>query len=340
MNRASLLTALEMVKPGIDDKDKTNLGQDKCFFNEDTVSAFNNELAITYPIHSGVTALVRAMDLISLLKKMHKISNEVSLSSDGTSLEVTTVDSRTSIPVSSDTDVENRLTAIQEAVNAKDMKWFDLPGNFQDCALICSLAASKRESQFTLACIYLDGLNALASDNDKVTWAILDKPIKKMLIKATAVKHIIAINPTQYSGDKSYFHFKNEDDAIISVRRVVGEYPVEYMGMFDFTGTVFSIPKKAIDGIGMLSVFIDDKAPAIKVDVQKGRCVMSSGASRGASKFKVDIQYNGEPFSFMIGPDVLGEMLKHSTDITVGDNIAKIVSDDETFKMITTLILE
>lgn len=339
MDRQILLTALEMIKPGIDDKDRSNLGRDNCLFTPTSVSAFNGDVAITYPVETGIQALVRANDLISLLKKMRKFSNEINLSVSESSLHVNTADSKTELAVVIDPEIEERLIAVHASVGS--LKWMDLPDNFCDAATICSMAASKRESQFTLACVYFNEENALASDNDKVSWTILDKPVKPMLIKASCIKFITAINPVEYSGSKSFFHFRDKDGAVVSVRKVTGVYPVEYMDMFDFKGIVFSIPQteKTVGAIEMLSVFVDYKSPSVIVNVQKGVCIISASNGRGSSKFKVGIKYNGNPFSFQIGPDVLSELLKHSTDITIGDNIAKIVSDDEAFKMITTLIM-
>jgi len=338
MNRAELLKALEIIKPGTDDKDKANLGQDNCLFNEDTVSAFNNEIAITYPINSALVAMIRAADLIALLKKMKKLSSTVTLTSDGKQMHVTTVDSKHTLSVLNDDVVEERLKAVHSS--ASSLKWMALPDNFVESVAICALAASKKESQFTLACVYADGVNMLASDNDKVAWATLTSPVKKLLVKASAVKNIVAINPIEYSGDKAFYHFRSADGAMVSVRRVTGEYPVEYIDFFKFDGNKFSIPSKALDGMDMMSVFIDEKSPTISVEVKPGRCIISNANSRGSSKFKVDITYKGDPFNFFIGHEVFSEMLKYNTDITVGDNVAKIISEDGAFKMLTTLIME
>ena len=338
MKREELLKALEMIKPGVDDKDKANLGQDNCLFSGDTVSSFNNDIAITYPIDSGIKALVRAMDLISILKKLRKISETVKIESISGKIMLTTSSSKNELATIEDPVVEERLLTVHKAVS--DLKWMKLPVNFIDNLHVCAMAASKKESQFTLACVYAEGVNMIGSDNDKVAWATLDAPVKKMLIRASCVKSIININPIQYSGDSAFYHFKNEDGAIVSIRRVTGEYPIEYMNFFDFQGQTFSIPNEALGGIELASVFVDEKAPTISVQVHPGRCIISSGVKRGSSKFRVDISYKGEPFTFHIDPDVFKELLKHNTEITVGDNVAKIVVDDSNLKMLTTLILE
>jgi hypothetical protein len=344
MNRNTLLSMFELIKPGVDTKAKGQNGQDLCLITHSGISAFNNEIFVTCPgniVDGKDSILVKALDVLAVLKKI-KDKDEINITIDsGNSLHLGTKSTKITVSGVTDPEASDRLTSIESNV-ASIEEWADLPSNFNYCILMASFAASKREAQFTLACVYVDGSDVLGSDNNMIAWLEMDDEMDHMLIKASAVKSITALNPTKYFIDDSFYHFQNDTGAIISIRKVTGTYPVEFKDFFNFTedGMSFDLPVDLASGIEVASVFLDDAAPMISLDVHSGQIIVRSTNARGTAKSRAAITYKGPKFSFMIDPSILLEFLKYSTTLTVDEKItmASIKSDDGVLRMITSLM--
>lgn len=329
MNRETILKALDEVKPGIATKGDTD-AMTYFYFTGTHVVTYNKVISIQHPLKTNFTAFVKASDFYNFVTRV--TSDDIQTNLEGAKLKLKSGKVNATLLTITDKEVTDRIHGISKQISS--LKWFRLPENFGECLNLCKFAASTNEASLTLTCLNLDGVNCLAADNSRAAYTKFDKPIKKMLVKASEVRSLLAIKPTGYSMNKSWIFFRNKSGCTFAIRSVKGDFP-DFMPYFDFEGTKITIPEELLEGIDIASIFIDVDSPKININISDNSCIISAKSTNGSMDYPIKITYKGDPFNFSIDPRFLEEMMKHSTDISIFENRAKISSGD--FQMVISL---
>ena len=324
-----MLNALKAVKPGIASKADIE-SMTYFYFTGKHVVTYNNVVSIQHPLKTNFSAFVKATDIFNLLLKI--TSDTIETKFEKGKLHIKAGRVKTTLQTITDSDVVKRIEAISK--QSQGLKWFRLPENFSDAINLCKFAASTNESDQTLTCIDINGVDCIAADNSRAAHSKLDKPMKKMLLKASEVKALFDIKPTGYSLNKSWLFFRNKKGCTFAIRNVQGNYP-DFKSLFEFDGKTVQIPDEILEGVDIASIFTNEDTPRVHIEIVSGMCTVSVESDNGSFEFPCPIKYKGDGFSFNIDPSFLEEMMKHSTEITIHGEKAKIESGD--FKIVTAL---
>lgn len=332
MQRKELLKALLAVKPGIASKNSIE-SMMYFYFAGEAVISYNDIVSIQYPLKTDFTAFVNANDFFKVLSRIKSDSVSFKMAKDA--LEMRSSNMLNQFATIFDEDVVSRISTVQETMKGVKMK--SLPNNFVEAVNLCIHIASKSESDQMLTCLYIKDKDMVATDNIRIAHFKMQSPVDEMMIKASEMKAILDIKPTKYAATKSWVHFKNDDGCIFSIRRIKGNYP-DMLKFMDFSGVSVELPKKILDGIDVASVFAENIDDAIKVSIRKGKYRLYKESASGKFDFRDNIKYNGKDIDFSINPNLLMDMMNHSTNIIVGEQSIRLEADH--FRLVTSLFIE
>ncbi len=332
--RKEVLEILKTIKPGVASKDLVE--SMKYFFMSGTeIVAYNDRISIQHPFVTPFTAFIKADSFYNVMAKSTVETLALEKFGDG-SVHVTAKGLNVSLPSVIDDEVVSRIRAIGASLNGA--KWEKMPEKFAECVNLCSFAASKSESESTLSCVHIDEATCIASDNNRIAVADMGKPMQKMFIKASEIKNLVAVVPTEYAMTKAWLHFRNEAGCIFSIKRIEGEYP-NFLPHFEFEGSRVDLPADITEGTDLASIFTSEtEQPSIAISIEKNKCFLVVKTEGGSLDFSTAIVYTGKKLQFTINPDFLLEMMKHSTSIVLTDGKAKL--ETESFSLLTSLIEE
>lgn len=332
MNRKQFLNAIICVRPGVASKDIIE-SMTFLYFSGEHVVSYNDAISIQYPLKTEFQGFIKADDIFKIVSKLN--TEDLAFKMEGDILKMKSGKLLSSFATINDESIINRIAAVTES--AHDEKFKTLPDNFIESAKLCSQAASKNESDLTLTCISIKGKDMVATDNVRIAHSVLSASMDEILLKASEIKALTAINPTKYVGTKSWIHFIGDSGCMFSIRRVRGEFP-SMLKFMEFDGIELSLPKEILDGVDLASVFTDGSDEAINVAIKKGVCRIFKESGSGKIDFRESIEYKGQDVSFNIQPELLKEMMMYSTDIVVADTKAKLHSGG--FTLVTSLFGE
>ncbi len=331
MNKDKLLEILKKVKPGISDKSIVE-SMTYYYFSGKEVVTYNDKISILHPLETDFNLFVKADDMFKIVSLSK--AKELKLKENGNKLNIRSPNMNVNLTTILDEEIIDRIGIIRKSI--EDIKWIKLPGNFMECAKLCSFAASKTESETTLSCIYFNESDCMALDNDRFASAKLDGKIKEFFFKAAQLSNLASIEPTLYVLTKAWIHFKNEDGCIFSIRRINGTF--ESMDdVLNFEGTSVDLSTDIIEGADIAAIFTDSLEPVVSLKITKGKCLVSVSSEGGGSQHRSKIAYEGPDIEFNLNPEFLREMLQHSTSITIDDDSTKAKLSTENFTMMASL---
>jgi DNA polymerase III sliding clamp (beta) subunit (PCNA family) len=299
------------------------------YFSGKNIITYNDRISIRHPFKTDFKVFVKAIEFFNIITRLN--SPKIKLFQKEDKLNVASKTAKIKLAAIEDDEANLMIQNVSKSI--KKSEWKKLPENFKESIKLCSNTASIHEADGTLTHIYLEGIDCISSDNNRISHAILDSEINGMFIKATEVNNLSNIDPKEYSVEDSWIHFKNEEGCIFSMRRITGEYP-DYLQFFKFNGKKIKLSNSIIDGIDLTSVLADSSVPVIDVKIVKGSCIISIDSDSGKIQHKSKVDYKGKEINFIINPNFLKEMISHSTSIIVGEDKAKLETENK-FSMLT-----
>lgn len=322
-----------MIKPGIASKDLVE-SMTYFFLSGNEIVTYNDRISITHPFKTNFSAFIKANSFFNIMSK--STATQIEIFKEGDSVKVKAKGLKVNLPVVIDDEIIGRIKIIRKALVG--IKWHTLPSNFSESINLCSFAASKSESESTLSCVKIGDKTCIASDNNRIAVATMEKKMHPMFIKASEINNLISVTPVLYATSSAWLHFKNESGCIFSIRRIKGNYP-DFLKHFDFTGNKIELPQDITEGTDLASIFTSEtEQPSIAINIQNNKCILKVSTDGGGLTFSTDIKYKGDKVQFTINPDFLLEMMKYSTSITFAEGKAKL--ETESFSLLTSLYEE
>lgn len=329
MKRKELLQALLTVKPGIASKDIIE-SMTYFYFSGSSVISYNDMISIQHPLKTDFQTFIKADDFFKVISKVK--SDTLAFKLENSQLKMKSDKMMNSFATIFDDEIVARIATVQESLEGVTFK--KLPSNFSEGVKLCIQVASRNESDQMLTCLYISGKNIVATDNVRIARYILKASMDDMMIKASELKSLALINPVKYCVTPSWIHFQNESNCIFSIRRIKGNYP-DMLKYTEFTGVEVSLPKNILDGVDIASVFTEDADDAIAITIKKGKYRIYKESDAGKIDFRDNIDYDGQDITFKINPNLLKEMMNHSTNVTIGVRSARLEADN--FLLVTSL---
>jgi len=330
IQREKLLDILNKVKPGLSSKELV-ASMSYLYFSGKDIITYNDKICIQYPFKTEFNLFIKANNLYNLLLK--STTEVIALTEKQNKLNITSKKFKANLTAIKDSETKSRIEYISESL--KGVTWKTLPDNFSDSVSLCSFTAAKYEVDTSLVCVYLNKDMCFSTDNSRISYAVLDREIDEMLILASEIKSLIALNPIEYSITTSWIHFKNKENCIFSIRKIEGKFP-DCLPLFDFKGVTINLPKEILEGIDITSVLLNEEHAAINVKIEKNQCLLSIKTDAGKVQYKAKLKYSGTCISFNINSKFFKSLINYSSTIVYSEKKIKIQTDNG-FSLLTAL---
>ena len=330
INREGLLKVLEAVQPGLSTREI--LEQSTCFiFGGGKVQALNDEIAACGPIPLGddVKGAIRAVKLLEILRKLPEDELEIGVEQG----QLTLVGKRRKTGITMESEIHHPLVGTVEVPDT----WQQLHKDFSEAVGVVGLCASSDQSVFARVCIHVtpkwveahDGIQACrwklstgfsGEKKDSGEWT-------GTLVRQASIKHIVALNMTEFSETPHWIHFRNSDGITLSCRRYVEDYPEDSQGEFKKEdGTSVVLPKGLADAADNAAVFSSENSDnnVVKVELKPGTIRLRGEGLSGYHRETKKIAYEGEPVSFLISPKLLTDIVKRHSEVKISSDRLRV----------------
>ncbi len=307
INRNKLKEALEIVKPGLANKELIEQSTSFAFMG-DRVVTYNDEISISHRIKGlDLTGAIKADRLYALLGKIKK--DEIEIEAKGNEVQIRAGRSHAGFTLQREIKLPLEEEIIQKG------KWKELPAKFLDFMGLAVSSCGKELAKAILMCVHVNEKGFIeGSDDRRITRCDLGEsmPVKTFLIPASAVLDMLRIKPTKIAeGEGSWMHFHNPMGTIISCRLFDDKYP-NCSSILRMEGAELVLPHSIKEVLERANVFakrdhlLDEE---LFVTIQNGRIRIEAEADSGWFREETKIEYNHAPISFQIVPYLLKGIL-------------------------------
>ncbi len=317
INKAELLTALEVVKPGIQAKETIEQATAFAFINGHVVT-YNDDISLSHPVKDlEVEGAVQAKELYGILKKMK--GDEVEF--EVTDSAILFKSGRAKADLTLQQEIRMPLGEIGEIDG-----WKKCPEDFAHFLKFAMATCVKDLARPMLVGVNVrqDGFME-SSDNRRLTKCELgeEMPVPDFILPASSCKEVVKLKPTKIAWGEEWVHFKNKSKSQLSCRILADKYP-KVDKFFDFDGLVIDFPTSMMEVIDRAMVFTQEKdgdEQFMEISLKKNRVMVKARNDSGGFEESVNMKYSEEPFSFLILPYLLQDILKEGNSCTVGDTM-------------------
>lgn len=319
INKKELQQALEIVKPGLANKETFEQSNAFAFINGKVVT-YNDEISVSHTVKGlDITGAIQANELYKLLSKLKTEEIEIEVTDN----EIQIKAGRAKAGLTLQSEIKLPIESI-----GKIGKWQTLPENFNKAMQFTMGSCSRNMTQPLLTCVHVSKEGCEATDNFRIAQYLFDTPMKaeSFIIPANSVAVICKMKPTHVTNGEGWVHFKNENGSVLSCRVFENdEFPAVSQFM-KVKGQKVTLPKSTIEILDRAMIFSKsdfmlDETVSIKIDNK--RFEISSKSTNGWFEEKVNIDYTGQPINFMITPYLMKDILNETLNCTVSEDRIK-----------------
>jgi DNA polymerase III sliding clamp (beta) subunit (PCNA family) len=314
MKKQILLDALEIVKPGLANKEV--IEQTNSFaFIKGRVVTYNDEISISHQVPDlDITGAVKADELYQLLRKIKK--DDVEISATDTEIVITAGKAKAWLTL------QQEIKLPLDEVNEHSV-WHKLPEGFTKPLRFAMAACSNDSSQPILKSVHVNQQGFVeGSDNQRMTQYTLAKrmPVKTFLIPAKNVKEVIKMAIVEIAESEGWVHFRTAGGTTISSRTNDEPFP-DTTPFFNVKGEEINFPKTIVGIIERAEVFATDAGADVHVTLKNNRIIISSKSSTGRFEEEANAVYEGDAIEFGITPYLLKDILNDNQKCIYNGNV-------------------
>lgn len=335
LNKNKLASALEIVKPGLANKEIIEQATSFAFLG-DRVVTYNDEISLSHPIEGlNLQGAIQADNLYKFLNKLKQEDiefttedNQIILTS-GRAKAGLTLQSEVKLPLESDVAVRS--------------KWQTLPEDFNKFVAMAMTSCSRDMSKAVLTCVHISKNGMVeSSDNYRIMQCNLqnDMPVESFLLPAMSAAEVVKIKPTKIAQGKGWMHFQNEEETIISCRIINDAFPNVNPVLNIKDGIRLILPQTTGDVIERAMVFSKkDHAldESVEVLIQNRRLLIQTKSDSAWFEEDINMRYDGDPIAFAITPSLLRGILAETGECEINKESTKLKFKGECWSYLTML---
>lgn len=330
VNRKTLQTALERVRPGLSKGDTIEQSTAFAFLNGRVVT-YNDEISVSHPVEElkDITGAIEAEKLYAFLSKTSNEEVELSLNEKG---EIVIKAGRSRAGFTLQAEVKLPL---EEGMGQKG-KWKPLPTNFTKAVSFCLSSPGNDMNRPVLTCIHVQKSGYVeGSDGYRIARYMLDAemPVSSFLIPVSSAAELVKLNPTRVAEGEGWIHFRTAEKTEFSCRTFADAY-VNTVPFLKVEGTPLTLPKEVPDTLGRANIFARREKlseETIEIRIEKGVLKMKSEDETGWFEEEVAMDYKGSPLLFRVAPYLLRNILSETLACTLGEKRIKFEGEGWTF---------
>jgi hypothetical protein len=346
MKRSELLAAVEAVMVSVD-KSKGQTGMDFLMLDKNWVRGFNDILSVSFPIITNITGAIKALELTKILGKMEGDTIRIA-EDDG---KILIKDAKTTLKMT--LLEESFLSQLQEnisSLNTDKIKWSSIPKDFIEGLSVCLFSAGTTPELGVLAGVSFSEKSIIATDNYRVTLFTMSEEVSEPFILPTEVVNGLTRFGGEFNGisvTEAWVHFKVVNGTIISVRRLLSEYPTEKI--IDILEKNFPRGKKAktyklpdgieksIDRTEVLASSDGDIGPQSQITFKRvGKHLVIKGANESGEVEDKILWEEGSEFpeniEIKISPTFLKKIISITKSFQLSPTNTTLMFDGKSFK--------
>lgn len=334
IKKSELITALEVVKPGLSNKDI--LEQSTSFaFVDNHVCTYNDEIAVRFPLKLDITGAVRADELYKFINKVSADEIEITQTENEIQLKA----GRDKVWMKMDAEIRLPLDELGEY----EGKWVKIPDTLMPALKTAYPCASKDMSKPELTCVYINEKYVIATDSYRIMRVNIGNAGRKvfknaLLIPATAVKSLVRYQVAEFCESQGWAHFRAGNGLVFSCRTVAENFP-NIEPFLEVEGVELKLPsstKEALERGGIFSKGDSEIEKEVNIEVSKKKIVFRAEGDFGRYEGEMNCAYSGEDFRFTVPPSFLYDILGDLQHCIVGGNSLKF--QGENFEHVVCLI--
>lgn len=315
MNREELLNALQIVKPGLANKEIIEQATSFAFANNRVVT-YNDEISISHSVKGlNITGAVKAEGLYQLLSKLTQ--SEIEITATDNELLLRSGRIKAGIPLQQ----EIKIPLID-----RPNKWLKLPDDFKEAIKFTMASCSKDMSSPILTCIHVKNEQVESLDGYRVTcYKIAAMPTDSFLLPANIAADLIGYDLKYIATSDNWMHFK-AGKTIISCRVLEGQFP-DIKPFLKVRGPVIKLPRSLSEVLNKATIFskkqdlsIDEE---VKITLKKNRMTIRGQGNAGWFEEELNLVYSGDEIIFWVNPESLELISKQAQTCILGTNRLK-----------------
>ena len=320
INRVEILQKLEILLPGIADRDI--IEQSKCFiFKDGKIVSFNDEVACFCDMDTGIEGAVPSAPLLGLLRQLKDAELDIAMD-DGI---LVIKGKRKKAEIIMEQEVLLQISEVDEPD-----EWCLLDKNFIKAINVVCKCVGNDPNKFVLSCIHITDKYIEATDNYQVIRYTIKSGVEKdCLLQGVSIGKIVHFKPVKVGITENWIHFKNKDGLRLSCRKYMEEYP-DISAVLKVDGRTINFPSGLDQAVGNASIFSDQNTDVniVKVRLSAGKIRLEGVGITGKYMEVLKSDYNGVDSEFLINPNLLLVAAKVAKKCTVTDEKLTVSNDD------------
>ncbi len=319
INKAELQKALEIVKPGLANKEMIEHSTSFAFTGGRVVT-YNDEISLSHPVEAiELEGAIQAEELYKLLSKLKK--DEIEIITEGNQIHLKS--GRTKAGLTLQQDIKLPLEEIGDVG-----KWKRLPEDFIHYVKFAVGACSHDMSKPVLTCVHVHKEGRIeGSDGFRITQCQLQEgmPIPTFLLPASSATELIRLSPISIAQGNGWVHFKTEQDSVLSCRVFEDDFP-DITPFLEVEGVRVTFPRTMVEVLDRASVFskrdhfLDEHVTVI---LEENRMKVKTKSLTGWLEEEINMKYDDAPISFDITPYLLRDILEETLTCVICEDRLK-----------------
>lgn len=325
VKREPVLNALEMVRPGLSQKEIVE--QSSCFlFEGSQLVTYNEDVScrMKSPLN-GFTGAVQAQPLLALLSKLAE--EVVDISKQEGEMIVKGKGRRAGIIMEEKPLNHGRLVD-------KPLKWGRLKPIFQEALATVRQCASTDASQFNMSCVHVTPNYVEACDNFQAIRFRVKTPIKHpVLIQAESTIPVIESDPLEVAESKGqvWLHFRNASGLNLSLHAVETDedYP-DLSQPLKIRGEKCVLPKGLAAAVQKAHIFSVENPEhnQVRIQLKTNTLRIRGEGANGWYQETKQMEYSGKPMSFLIPPKILEDLSEKHIQCELSDRYLRVQTEN------------
>lgn len=327
--------ALEIVKPGLANKEETIDQVTSFAFTGNNVITYNDSICIYHPLKGiELTGAVKAEELYKFLNRINTDTIKVDIKEDS----LTFKSGRKRAQFNKESEI---LLPLDDKKLTKKGKWFSIGEDFLDAVKMAVGSAAKSASAGKLACIHISEKGYIeGSDGYRLLrYKLKDKlKIKNDVVPpASSMSIVLKMNPTKMAVGRGWVHFKNKEGTTISCRVLDEDYIDEDKRDILFKtkdkGIKLDFPKELSEILTEAEIFSANGE--VIITVNKKKLIITSKSESSNFKDEIDIKSKSDDFAFQVTPYLLQDILKQTTSSKIFKD--RLLFEGESWKYVSLI---
>ncbi|MDR2170559.1 MAG: hypothetical protein LBP59_10490 [Planctomycetaceae bacterium] len=335
VDRSQLLADLELLKPGLTDKEV--IEQSDCIAFDGASKwayTFNENIACFVPLDLGITGAVVAEPFFKVLSKL----TDATVTLEQRESELIIRGDKVEAGIKCDPNLMLPIDILERSASAV---WRPLPDKFATAVVIVEDCVSQSNDDFQLSSIHITDNyieSATLHQLCRVRWDFgIDG---SCLVRHGHLRSILKMGVTEYSVTSNWLHFRNIHGLHIDCRRhnVSYDVPVDPIINKKRSGVDVTFPDGLRDSIETAFVFSKENMRGsdeitVTFNPERSQIEMKGEGLYGWFKSKYPVAYSGASVTFKVHPKLLLDLLGKFDICTVCEDC--ILIDDGVMTYIT-----